>query len=221
MSEPTLESLAAEMATLSGELTALRGRVQLLEDREEIHRLTREYMQAMHDARWDDAIGCFADDACYDHGILGELRGKKDIEQFYLEFMPGFEQAGGWAFDMLTNPTVEIEGDDAYGRWFLLTLLIDPDSQKPAWSIATLDYEYRRVDGRWRFQNNHCIHEHLLSPYDKGWGEEGGSKVSSRTDAAPQFHFDRLNAQSGKQRPGRRSRSIRGWTVPTLEPDAG
>ena len=142
MSEPTLESLAAEIATLSGELTALRGRVQLLEDREEIHRLTREYMQAMHDARWDDAIGCFADDACYDHGILGELRGKKDIEQFYLEFMPGFEQAGGWAFDMLTNPTVEIEGDDAYGRWFLLTLLIDPDSQKPAWSIATLDYEY-------------------------------------------------------------------------------
>ena len=27
-----------------------RARVQRLEDREEIHRLTREYMQAMHDA---------------------------------------------------------------------------------------------------------------------------------------------------------------------------
>ena len=90
MSEPTLESLAAE-------LSALRGRVQELEDREEIHRLTREYMQAMHDARWEDAVECFSDDASYDHGILGELRTKDEIRKFYTEFMPSFEEAGGWA----------------------------------------------------------------------------------------------------------------------------
>ena len=137
MSEITLESLAAEVK-------ALRDRVRILEDKEEIHRLTREYMQAMHDARWEDAVACFSDEASYDHGVLGELRSKKDIRQFYLEFMPGFEEAGGWAFDMLTNPTVTINGDEAFGRWFLLTLLIDPDTQKPAWSVATLDYEYRR-----------------------------------------------------------------------------
>lgn len=212
MSETTLESLASEVA-------ALRARVQLLEDREAIHRLTREYMQAMHDARWEDAVACFADDASYDHGVLGELRSKQDIREFYLGFMPRYEEAGGWAFDMLSNPTVEVDGDAAYGRWFLLTLLIDPDSGKPAWSIATLDYEYRRTPDGWRFHRNHCIHEHLLSPYDKGWGAEGGSKVSSQTDAAPQVHFERLRAQGGKQRPGRRTRSIRGWTVPTLEPE--
>ncbi|MAI78288.1 MAG: hypothetical protein CL917_05060 [Deltaproteobacteria bacterium] len=212
MSEPSLESLAAEVSRL-------RNRIQLLEDREEIHRVTREYMQAMHDARWQDAIDCFCDEASYDHGILGELRTKEDIREFYLEFMPGFEGAGGWAFDMLTNPTVTIDADDAYGRWFLLTLLIDPDTQKPAWSIATLDYEYRRENGRWKFFKNHCIHEHMLSPYDKGWGAEGGSKVSSQTEAAPQIHFERINAQGGKQRPGRRTRSIRGWSTPTLEPE--
>ncbi len=206
------------LATLVDEVRHLRKRVQQLEDREEIHRLTREYMQAMHDARWSDAVACFAEDASYDHGILGELRSKADIEQFYLEFMPGFEGAGGWAFDMLANPCVEIDGDEAYGRWFLLTLLIDPDTQKPAWSIATLDYEYRRENGRWKFHRNHCIHEHMLSPYDKGWGAEGGSKVSRATEAAPQVHFERLRAQGGKQRPGRRTRSIRGWSVPTLEP---
>ena len=81
MSELTLESLAAEV----GEL---RARVRSLEDREEIHRLTREYMQAMHDARWEDAVACFSDDATYDHGVLGELRSKEDIRQFYLDFMP-------------------------------------------------------------------------------------------------------------------------------------
>ena len=49
MSEITLESLAAEV-------NALRDRVRALEDKEAIHRLTREYMQAMHDARWEDAV---------------------------------------------------------------------------------------------------------------------------------------------------------------------
>lgn len=212
MAEWTLEGLAQEMAVL-------RGRVQELEDREAIRELTMRYMQSMHDARWNDAVDCFADDASYDHGILGELRGKDDIRQFYTEFMPGYEEAGGWSFDVLANPVIEVDGDRAEGRWFLLTLLIDPDNQKPAWSIATLDYEYIRKGERWLFHKNHCIHEHILSPYDKGWGPEGGSRVSSATEAAPQIHFEKLRAQGGKQRPGKRTRSIRGWSVPTLEPD--
>lgn len=225
MSQDPVAALTAELAELRERVERLEAarsdeRLRRVEDEQAIHRLTREYMQAMHDARWEDAVACFADDASYDHGVLGELRSKADIEQFYLEFMPGFEEAGGWAFDVLANPTVTIDGDRAYGRWFLLTLLIDPDSRKPAWSIATLDYEYVRRDGGWKFHRNHCIHEHLLSPYDKGWGAEGGSKVSAATDAAPQIHFERLRANGGKQRPGRRTRSIRGWTVPTLEPSS-
>jgi hypothetical protein len=83
------------------------------------------------------------------------------------------------------TPVIEVSGDSAEGRWFLLTLLIDPDNPKPAWSIATLDYEYRCEDGKWKFFRNHCIHEHILSPYDKGWGPEGGSRVPSQLDAAP------------------------------------
>lgn len=208
-----------QIKRLSAELTALRGQVTDLQAREDIRQLTAEYMQAMHDARWEDAAECFADDATYDHGILGELRSKEDIRRFYTQFMPAYEEAGGWAFDVLADPVIEVDGDDAFGRWFLLTLLIDPDSQDPAWSIATLDYEYKRIHGRWKFYKNHCIHEHLLSPYDKGWGPKGGSRVSSQTEASPQVHFEKVRAQGGKQRPGRRTRSIRGWTVPTLEPE--
>jgi hypothetical protein len=212
MSDTTLETLAAE-------LTALRAQVQDLTAREEIRQLTCEYMQAMHDARWEDAVACFSEEASYDHGVLGELRGLEDIRHFYTKFMPVYEEAGGWSFDILADPVIEVSGDSAEGRWFLLTLLIDPDNQKPAWSIATLDYEYRREDGKWKFFRNHCIHEHILSPYDKGWGPEGGSRVPSQLDAAPQVHFERIQAQGGKQRPGKRCASIRGWTVPTLEPE--
>lgn len=209
----------SEVQQLRDEVEALRNEVGVLRDCEAIRQLTARYMQAMHDARWDDAVDCFAEDAEYDHGLLGELRGKRDLRTFYTEFMPAFEEAGGWAFDLLADPVIAVDGDSAEGRWFLLTLLIDPDTQKPAWSMATLEYVYRRTDAGWKFHRNRCIHEHLLAPYDLGWGPGGGSKLPDAAAALPIQHFDRLHAQGGKQRPGKTSRSIRGWTVPTLEPD--
>ena len=53
---------------------------------------------------------------------------------------------------------------------------------------------------------------------DKGWGAEGGFQVPDARESAPQVHFESLEKRGGKQRPGRRTRSIRGWTVPTLDP---
>ena len=207
------------MSEIDRELAELRARVRELEDREAVRELTCRYMQAMHDARWDEAVTCFADDAEYDHGLLGALRGKADIEHFYREFMPRFEEAGGWAFDVLADPVISVDGDTATGRWFLLTLLIDPDTQEAAWSIATLDYEYAREPDGWKFRKNHCVHEHMLSPYDKGWGRSGGSKLSEASAGTPEDHLEAIRRQGGRQRPSRYTRSIRGWTVPTLEPD--
>jgi hypothetical protein len=201
------------------ELEALRAQVRELADREAIRELTAEYMQAMHDARWDDALACFADGASYDHGILGELRTREDLRQFYREFMPAFEGAGGWAFDLLADPVIHVRGDRADGRWFLLTLLIDPDSKEAAWSMCTLEYEYVRQGSRWLFLHNRCIHEHLLAPYAQGWGKSGGSRLPSTAAESPDPHFARLRSQGGKQAPGRLTRSIRGWSVPTLEPE--
>jgi len=203
------------------ELAALKSRLQELEDKEAIRDLTHRYMQGMHDARWGDVVDCFGAEASYDHGMLGFLRNREDIQRFYTEFMPQFEQSGGWAFDMLGNPVISVDGDRAEGRWLLLTLLIDPDTQEAAWNIATLDYEYRREQGQWKFHRNVCITEHQLVDYAKGWGKSGGSRISSITEAEQNespFRFDHLEAQGGKQRPGRWTRSIVGWSVPTLPP---
>lgn len=207
------------LAELRAELAAMKRRLAVVEDREAIRELTHRYMQAMHDARFEDAVDCFADDAEYDHGLLGELRGKADLRTFYTQFMPAFETAGGWSYDLLGNPLLEVDGDRAFGRWFLLTFLIDPDTQKPAWAFATLEYEYAREQAGWRFKRNRCVHEHILAPYDKGWGPAGGSKLPSAADALPIQHFDKIRAQGGKQLPGRTCRSIRGWTVPTVDPE--
>ena len=139
------------MEEILQELKALRLKVQRLEDLDAIRNLTTRYMHAMHDARWSDAVSCFAEDASYDHGILGYLQNKDDIRSFYEEFMRAYEENGGWAFDILSNPLIEIDGDRAEGRWFLLTLLTDPDSKEAAWGVATLEYEYKRERGEWKF----------------------------------------------------------------------
>lgn len=203
---------------VASEIAELRARVRALEDREEIRQLTAEYMQAMHDARWDDALACFADDASYDHGVLGHLPDREALREFYLRFMPAFEGAGGWAFDVLADPVIRIDGDRADGRWLLLTLATDPDGGEACWTMSTLDYGYRRERGRWRFHRNHCVHEHLLVPHATGWGRASRSRIPDAAKDAPPEHFARLRAQGGKQRPGHLTRSIRGWSVPTLEP---
>ena len=204
---------------LASEVAELRARVRALEDRDEIRQLTSEYMQAMHDARWEDALACFSDDASYDHGVLGYLPDRAALREFYTRFMPAFEGAGGWAFDVLADPVIHVDGDRAEGRWLLLTLATDPDGGEATWSMCTLDYEYRRERGRWKFHRNHCVHEHLLVPYEHGWGRSGTSRIPDAAKDSPPEHFARLRAQGGKQRPGRLTRSIRGWSVPTLEPE--
>ena len=204
------------------ELAALRTEVRRLGDIEAVKNLTARYMQAMHDARWDDAVACFSDRASYDHGIIGNLTDIAAIRRFYTEFMPAYEEAGGWAFDMLTNPVITVDGDTAEGRWFLFTLLIDPDTQEAAWNVATLEYEYAREADGWKFLRNRCISEHQSVAYATGWGKSGRSRVTSFTEAeAAQspLNFDRVRALGGKQKPGRLTRSIKGWTVPTLEPE--
>jgi hypothetical protein len=205
------------------ELRALRAEVRRLGDIEAVKKLTAEYMQAMHDARWDDAVACFSDGASYDHGLLGQLMDKAAIRRFYTEFMPQYEEAGGWAFDMLTNPVISVEGDRAEGRWFLFTLLVDPDSKEAAWNVATLEYTYVREANSWKFLSNRCISEHQSVAYATGWGKSGRSRLTSFTKAeaaATPMNFDLIRAQGGKQKPGRLTRSIRGWTVPTQEPEA-
>ena len=96
------------LSILIDEVAGLRKQVKDLQAREDIRQVTNKYMQAMHDARWEDAVECFSDDASYDHGILGELRNKDEIRKFYTEFMPSFEEAGGWAFDILADPVLSL-----------------------------------------------------------------------------------------------------------------
>ena len=210
-----------EQPDILAELAILRAEVRRLGSIEAVRRLTTEYMQAMHVARWEDAVECFADDAVYDHGQLGCLNGKEAIREFYLKFMVAFEEAGGWAFDILSNPVIDVAGEKAEARWFLLTMLIDPDTQEAAWNVATLEYEYREFPSGWKIQNGRCISEHQLIPHATGWGKSGRSRVSSFTEAEAAglpMNFDLINALGGKQKPGKLTASIRGWTVPTHEP---
>jgi len=202
---------------VASELAALRARVRRLEDREEIRELTCEYMQAMHDAH-----------------LARPPRGRRELRPRRPRPSPepgrparllpalhaGLRGRRRLGLPLLADPVIHVDGDRAEGRWLLLTLATDPDGGEASSTMSTLDYEYQRERGRWRFHRKHSVHEHLLVPYAKGWGRSGASRIPDAAMNAPPEHFARLRAQGGKQRLGRLTRSIRGWSVPTLEPAA-
>lgn len=121
--------------------------------------------------------------------------------------------------DRLGNPVIGIDGDSATGRWFLLTTLIDLDTQEAAWAIAVLEYEYVRQRGQWKFKKNRCISEHLMVPYSTGWGKSGHSRLSTLQNTEYSKYLEKWEAQGGKEIPSKLTRSTRGWTVPVHEPE--
>ncbi len=61
---------------LEREMAALKAEVRRLGDIEAVKKLTAEYMQAMHDARWDDAVAWARLDGPFAVGTTGVLKPK-------------------------------------------------------------------------------------------------------------------------------------------------
>ena len=96
----------------------IEARIRRLEDVEEIRRLKVRYFDACdggfadHTSHVPEEIAaCFADDGAWDGGPYGTRTGPAAIADFYRD------KAHGLAFTVLSEPTVDVDGDRATGRW--------------------------------------------------------------------------------------------------------
>ena len=67
------------------------------------------------------------------------------------------------------NPQIEVEGDRATGRWYLLepcTML--EGGEQAVWGAASYEEEYVKVKGEWKMQNL-VLTPSFWSPFDHGW----------------------------------------------------
>jgi ketosteroid isomerase-like protein len=145
----------------------LEARVARLEDIEAIRALKMRYCDLCdrgYDA--DSLMPLFTEEAVWDGGRFGRYEGARRIRRF-------FEATGGivrFAKHYVTNSVVEVEGDRASGRWYLLQAATMPGEagERAVWGAARYDERYARTTEGWKFESI-VLDWDFWTPFDEGW----------------------------------------------------
>jgi hypothetical protein len=150
-------------AVAQGSRSSLEARMQMIEDKEQIHDLLIEYG---HDLDTKDFVGygkLFAKDGTWD-GSLGLHKGPAAITAMLQNPSGGrtptpFDPKNVQSFHLMTNFVVHVNGDraTAQSKWTFFTRSAD---KKP---VPTLSGHYEdslvREDGRWKFLSRVALHD--------------------------------------------------------------
>ena len=143
----------------------LAQRIAALEDIDAIKRLKSRYCGICDDNYNPEAIaGLFADDAIWEGTGMGAHQGRAAIRKLF----EGFREQIGFAQHNVMNPVIEVDGDRATGRWYLLQPLTYRKRNRAAWLFARYEDDYVKLKGEWKFQHVRLMIR-MSAPYDKGW----------------------------------------------------
>lgn len=124
-----------------------------LDDERAIERLKHEYCFAIDDGRYEEWASLFTDDGRFVRGSGDTFEGYDELHEFASEqFDPLFETVT----HVVTNPVVNVDGDEATGRWYLL-FVYETEDGAVGWTQARYEDEYRRVDGEWRIAESTVV----------------------------------------------------------------
>ncbi len=113
-----------------------------------IRHLVSAYADAVN--RRDKALwaSTWAEESVWDLSALS-AEGKADIVQLWEGAMAGFE----FVAQIVHQGTLEIDGDQATGRWYLQENLKPVNSTEGRFSLGTYVDEYVKQEGRWLFSS--------------------------------------------------------------------
>ena len=150
------------MSTLS-----MDERIRRLEDIEALKQLKSRYAGYCDDDYNADRLApLFTHDAIWDGGPLGRCEGRDAICAFFA----AAPKALPFAIHHVMNPDIEVNGDQATGRWHLWQPCIHAAGNTALWIAGRYDDAYRRDDGIWRFAHV-TFRLTMMSPYDAGWSK--------------------------------------------------
>jgi 3-phenylpropionate/cinnamic acid dioxygenase small subunit len=127
---------------------AVAERLQRLEDLEEIRQLFIDYGHYLDSGDFAAYGGLFADEGEVLLGPVGRAKGPADIEALMRRTMEG---ARGSSFHIVSNPIIELDGDQATTE--VMWTVVTRDGQDRA-SVTMLGRHRDRLTrqrGRWRF----------------------------------------------------------------------
>ena len=150
----------------------LERRLSAIEDREQIRELRATYCFLVDDGRFDELVDdCFTDDARCDfrsaQGDLGPFvsKGREEVRAFFAQVVASL------LHDMshtVHNHRISLDGDRATGDCYFELTAKDPSNGDAVVGAGRYLDRYRRVAGRWRFEERAAVIVHM-APLAEGW----------------------------------------------------
>ena len=143
----------------------LAQQVQLLADIEAIKQLKHRYCAHCDDDYNPDGLAAlFTENAVWNGDILGYAEGREGIREFF----GAASSLVPFAIHQVSNPIIEVNGDEATGRWYLWQPMLF--GEQPLWLSARYADQYQRIDGNWLFDRVD-IEIRMLTPYEEGFAK--------------------------------------------------
>jgi ketosteroid isomerase-like protein len=160
------------MKKMLNELKKVKKRLAALEDREQIQELRASYCFLVDDGLFDELVDtCFTEDAACDfrsaNGKVGPFvaKGSDEIRVFFGQVVASMLEGMSHT---IHNHRIEIDGDRAAGDCYFEVTARDPASGEAVMGAGRYLDRYRRVEGRWRFEERNAVIFHM-APLAEGW----------------------------------------------------
>jgi hypothetical protein len=143
-------------------------KLQWLYDIECIKQLKARYC-AFADQDYDPVgiSSLFIESGVWDGGPFGRHVGRQAIHDFFT----GVSRVITFVDHYATNPLIEVDGDEATGRWDLWAPIVKEPAPAAYWIMGKYREEYVRTADGWRFRLL-ALDVRALSPYDAGFARE-------------------------------------------------
>jgi hypothetical protein len=157
------------MADLEARIKALEGRVQELQDHNEIQELRFRYHLAVNEKKPEMIPELFPENGEIDFAHLGKAVGKSQVAAFYKQALSDLVP---FVKQFIHNHLITVNGDSGTGLSYLEA---KPIFNNESFLVAArFDDEYVRDNGRWKFRKMTLI-PYFMAPLKEGWA--GPNKI--------------------------------------------
>lgn len=146
-------------------LHELERQLEELRDIEAIKQLKAEYCDVCDDAHDPDRIvGIFTEDCIWEGEGVATARGHAELRALFQDFA----RRVSFSQHNVFNPRIRVEGDRAWGTWYLLGPFTFREGNRALWVAVRYEEEYVKQDGRWKIRHLRGIGR-MAAPHELGW----------------------------------------------------
>lgn len=121
-----------------------------MSDVDDIKRVKYTYLRALDTKKWDEFAATLTEDIVGDYGSsVGEAHRFTDRDSL-VEFMRTSLPANVISEHRVTHPEIDVDGDEATGRWYLQDRVIVPELDFMLIGAAFYQDRYRRTPDGWK-----------------------------------------------------------------------